>query len=173
MDERWIDRRRATLGIYVWIHPRGDRRACYRPASGGSRARQPLALLDAVQGRRGLLATLEQRLRRFLPVFSVEGNDWQAGEIHAIDAANIHDPHAGVDAWPGERVDSTMPAEVMFRGHRVELVKRQLVLALDDAEVGLGGAMPQGAPAAAHRAVAIDDVLELRLQLEGDAAAVA
>src|SRR5947207_12175037 len=96
------------------------------------------------------------------PVLAIELAHGNGGKIHLVDAANVRRPLAWIEPGPNEGVDAAMPAEVVLRRLGVELIERELLLAREDAKILLGGAVPQRAPAATHRAVALDDVVELR-----------
>src|SRR5262249_37356309 len=72
-----------------------------------------------------------------------------------------------------ERADAAVPAEIMLRGLRAELVERQLGLAPQDPQARFGGSVPERALAAADRAIAFGDATDLRVQLERHAAAMA
>src|SRR5262245_3700692 len=70
-------------------------------------------------------------------------------------------------------MDAAMPAKIMLRGFRVELIQRQVRFAREDAKVRFRCRVPERALAMADRAVAIDDVAQLGLRLEGDPTAMA
>src|SRR5262245_10682411 len=68
-------------------------------------------------------------------------------------------------------MDATVPAVVVPGSHCVELVQRQLRLA-GDAKAGVRRAMPQCSDPTAQGAIALHDVVELRIELERDPAAM-
>ena len=106
-------------------------------------------------------------------MLSIELSKLQRSEIDIMETADVDRPSAGIEARANEGVDSAMPAEVVLCRLRVELIKLELALAFDYAELLLRCAVPQRAPESAQRAVAVDDVSQIRLKLEGNATAVA
>src|SRR5260221_4443750 len=107
-----------------------------------------------------------------LPVFPVERAHFDGRQIDAIDAADVEHPSARVEARAGQRVDSAMAAKIVLRGFRVELVEHQLGFAGEDAKARIRRAVPESALAAAQRAVAVDDVVEIGSELRRDAAGI-
>jgi hypothetical protein len=67
---------------------------------------------------------------------------------------------------------AAVAAGVVLRRPGVELIEDEVVLAGKDSKVSLRHAVPQRALAAAQRAGAVDDVVELRLNVERDLAAM-
>lgn len=66
-----------------------------------------------------------------------------------------------------------MAAEVVLRCLRVELVKHEIGFARNNAELRIRHTVPERASATAQRTVAVDDVVELGLDLECDSTTVA
>src|SRR5213075_3126333 len=120
-----------------------------------------------------LIPAVMVRLRCGLPVHAVEGPHLERGKVDALDAAHVERPAVRVEPRAQERMDAAMPAEIVLRRPRIELVEDEIPFAAQDAKVGFARRMPQRSLAAADGAVAIDNVVELRFCLEGHAAAVA
>src|SRR5262245_44017376 len=128
---------------------------------------------EALLARRRLLDALVVRPGRGLPILAVEGADLGGRQIDALHAADIESPAARVEPGTNERVDSAMPAEVVLRRLRIELIKGEIGLAGEHAEVRVRRRVPEGAYSATDRAVAIDDVVGLGSNLERDPATMA
>jgi hypothetical protein len=130
---------------------------------------KPLILL----GCRRFLNPVIVSLGCCLPVFPVERADLDRGQIDAIDTAHIKSPPAWIESRPNERVDSAVLAEIVLGRSCIELVKDEIVLAGEDMEVCICRRMPERALATTYGAVAIDNVVELGPNLEGDPPAMA
>src|SRR5262249_4251937 len=94
------------------------------------------ALLDGmgVLGRMALVSLIMESSGGLLPVGTVEVLYRKRRKIDAVDAADVDSPAARIEARPAGRMDAAMSTRVVLRGHRVELVQSQLVLAGGDAE---------------------------------------
>ena len=114
-----------------------------------------------------------QSLGRHLPIFPVERTYFNRGQIDAIDAADVKDPSAGVEAWAGERVNSAVATKIVLRGFRVELIKHEIGFAREETKTRIRSSVPESPLAATQGAVAVDDVAEIRPNLEHDSAAMA
>src|SRR5690349_15357568 len=98
---------------------------------------------DLRSARRRFLEAVMVGLSGCLPIFPVERADLHRGEIDAVDAANIKGPAAWIESRANERMDSAMLAEIVLRCLRIELIKRQVVFAREDAKVGVRRGMPE------------------------------
>ena len=69
-------------------------------------------------------------------------------------------------------MDATVPAEVVLGRHRLELIQHQLIFSRGDTKAGVRCTVPQGSDATAQRAVALHDIVKLRVEFEQDSTAV-
>lgn len=112
-------------------------------------------------------------LVRCLPVLPIERADLEGGQVDAFDAANIEGPAAGVEAGAYERVDSTVLAEIVLGRLGIELIKGEIRVAGEDTKVRFCRRVPERSFSTTHGAVAINNVVELRPNLEGHPTAMA
>ena len=108
-----------------------------------------------------------------LPILPVERADLDVRQVDTVDAADVESPTAWIESRTNEWVDAAMPAEIVLRCFRIELVERQICLAGDDAKVRLRRWMPERALPATDRAIAINSVIEPGAGLECDPTTVA
>jgi hypothetical protein len=124
-------------------------------------------------GRGRLPEALIVGLCGYLPVGAVERAYLDGRQIDPIDATDVESPLAGVESWADEWVDSAMPAEIVLRRIRVELVKDEIRFAREDTKLRIRCPVPQSTSATTERAVAVDDVVEVGSHLECDSTTVA
>ena len=94
-------------------------------------------------------------------------------QVDAIEAANIDRPHTGRCAGTPEGEDTAGLAEVVSRDMGVEGVEREIIERGEQPEALGLDPMDQGSALPADRAVADADVIQVGIDLEPDATAVA
>ena len=93
-------------------------------------------------------------------------------EIYVFETADVNRPQFGCCARMAKWLDSAHRAKVVLRRFRVPLIQRQLVGRSQKHEITCGHAMKQPAAPTTNRAIADPDMVEIRLDLEFDAATV-
>src|SRR5689334_15217500 len=81
-------------------------------------------------------------LRGRLPVHTVEVTQLERRRVDAFDTAHVEYPAPRIEPRTRKGMNAAMPAEVMLRGLRVELVEDELRFAGHDLEVCLGRRVP-------------------------------
>lgn len=162
---------RASRQVEISLEP--DRPAMATSAVGLQHALGICVARSCPGDGRTLFEALIVGLGRRFPVFSVERMYRNGGQIDAIHAADVEGPQARVEPWADEGVDSAMPAEIVLRSIRVELVEHEIGFACEDTKIRLRCPVPQSTPAATQRAVTVDDIVELGSYLECDSTTVA
>src|SRR5882672_5723220 len=119
-------------------------------------------------GRRRSLEAIMVGLGCRFPVLPVERADLEGGQIDTVDAPDVESPASWVEPGTNERVDPAVPAEIVLRRFRIELVEDEIRLAGEDTQIGLRRRVPERALPTTDRAVAIDHVAELGASLECD-----
>ena len=94
-------------------------------------------------------------------------------EIDAFQASDIDRPHARGRARPAERQDPARLAEIVFRRLGVELIERHVFEWRLEAEAIRLDAMHKAAALAADRAIADAHMIEIGIDLEAYAPAMA
>ncbi len=70
-------------------------------------------------------------------------------------------------------MNSAVATKIVLRGFRVELIKHEIGFAREDTKTRIRRSVPERALATTQGAVAVDDVVEIRPNLEHDSAAMA
>lgn len=107
------------------------------------------------------------------PASAVEVLDLQRGQVHAIEAADIHVVPFGMSPRAVEARDAAVAAEVVTRLHGPELVGREIVAAGKQAEALRGNLMVEVSQPRADGTVALACPREVGRDLEADTPAVA
>src|SRR5881275_1049567 len=120
---------------------RGTRAGSWPPQEGGASSHLAARLPPRSPGSFAAAAMITgwppldlQRADARLPVPPVERLRRERGEVHAIEAADVHVDAIGVGARHVEARHAAVPAEEMARRHGAEPVARELRLAGEQAE---------------------------------------
>ena len=106
-------------------------------------------------------------------MLAIEPLDLHGAEVDTVEAPDVHVDSVGMRARDVEAGDAAVAAEEMARGHRPELIRRESILAREQAELLARNDQMEVCLAGTDGAVALRHAGEVTRHLEADTTAVA